>query len=170
MPTINDHITNRDLECLEEARREGAAARAEGNHPFGAVLADTEGRILLRARNTVESDNNDCGHAETNLAVMASKAYSREFLRSCTLYTSVEPCAMCAGAVYWSDIRRVVYGISEHRLLEMTGDDPENQTFNLPCREVFDRGQKDIIVAGPAEDPDLVERIADDHRGFWNPG
>lgn len=169
MPTKNDEITPTDLHCLEEARKEGAAARAGGNHPFGAVLADASGKIVLRAGNTVESEHNGCAHAETNLAMAASKQFSREYLQSCTLYTSVEPCVMCAGAIYWADIGRVVYGISEHTLLEMTGDDPENQTFNLPCREVFNRGQKEISVAGPVDKKDLVERIVADHQGFWNP-
>ena len=113
------------------------------------------------------TEHNDCGHAETNLMIAASKKYSREFLEDCTLYSSVEPCAMCAGAAYWANVRRVVFGISEHQLLELTGDDPENQTFDLPCREVFERGQKEIKVAGPTEDEELKNLIAEDHRGFW---
>ena len=56
-------------------------------------------------------------------------------LRSATLYSSAEPCAMCAGAIYWAGIGRLVYGLSEHGLRELTGNHPENPTLNLPCRE-----------------------------------
>ena len=167
MAVIDQKLTEKDIELLREAAAEGRKAKAAGNHPFGAVLTDSEGRIILRARNTVTTEHNDCGHAETNLMIAASKKYSREFLEGCSLYTSVEPCAMCSGAAYWTNVRRVVYGISEHQLLELTGDDPENQTFALPCREVFERGQKDIIVAGPAEDKELLDLIVEDHKGFW---
>ncbi len=167
MAVSDQKLTERDRKLLREAAAEGRKARAAGNHPFGAVLTDGEGKIILRAQNTVSTAHNDCGHAETNLMIAASQKYCREFLEECSLYTSVEPCAMCAGAVYWANVRRVVYGISEHQLLELTGDDPENQTFDLPCREVFERGQKDICVAGPTEDESLRNLIAEDHKGFW---
>ena len=84
-------------------------------------------------------------------------------LRSSTLYTSAEPCAMCAGAIYWCGIGRVVYALSEHQLLGLTGDHPENPTFALPCREVFARGQRRIEVTGPC----LEEEAAAAHAGFW---
>jgi tRNA(Arg) A34 adenosine deaminase TadA len=75
---------------------------------------------------------------------------------------------MCTGALYWANVGKLVYGLTEHRLLEMTGDNPENPTFSLPCREVLERGQKDIVVVGPVEDADLETRIAADHEGFWD--
>ena len=82
------------------------------------------------------------------------------------LYTTAEPCAMCAGAIYWAGIGRVVYGMTEKELLAQTGADPQNPTFDLPCREVFARGQKAIEVVGPF--PELVEEIAEVHKGYWN--
>ncbi len=167
MPTIEGTINEQDLQLLRESARVGHQAREKGNHPFGAVLADRAGKILLRAENTVNTEHNDCGHAETNLVLEATRTFGREVLSECTLYTSVEPCAMCSGAMYWANVGRVVYGISEEKLLEMTGDDPENQTFSLPCREIFDRGQKDIVVAGPSDDEALLEDIVRDHKGFW---
>jgi len=94
-----------------------------------------------------------------------AKAYDREFLRSCTLYTSAEPCAMCAGAIYWSGIGRVVYALSESALRGITGDDPENPTLDLPCREVFARGQRSVTVVGPEDVPGAAEV----HEGFWKP-
>jgi len=71
---------------------------------------------------------------------------------------------MCAGAVYWSGIDRVVYALSETRLLAITGSHAENPTLALPCREVFARGQRNIEVLGPL----IEEEAARVHAGFWD--
>jgi tRNA(Arg) A34 adenosine deaminase TadA len=84
-------------------------ARANGNHPFGALLADGNGQVLLTAENSVVTESDVTGHAETNLVRLASAAYTSAELADLTLYTSTEPCAMCAGAIYWSGIGAVVY-------------------------------------------------------------
>ena len=89
------------------------------------------------ARNSVVTEADPTGHAETNLVRLAGPLAAREGidLSTCTLYTSTEPCAMCAGAIYWSGIGRVVYGLAEVDLLAMTGGDhPDNPTLALPCR------------------------------------
>ena len=92
--------------------------------------------------------------------------YSREFLWDCTLYTTAEPCAMCAGAIYWANIGRVVYGMTERRLLELTGSNEQNPTFDLPCRDVFAKGQKAIEVVGPVEAVEV--EAAKVHEGYWD--
>jgi tRNA(Arg) A34 adenosine deaminase TadA len=79
------------------------------------------------------------------------------------MYTSTEPCAMCAGSVYWVGVRRVVYGLSETGLLALTGAHPENPTFDLPCRIVFAGGQVPTEVEGPL----LVDEATAVHEGFW---
>ena len=104
-------------------------------------------------------------HAELAAAALAARKLSPEALARCTLYTSAEPCCMCAGAVYWTGIGRVVYALSEHTLLGLTGDHPENPTFSLPCREVFARGQRRVEVVGPL----IEDEAAAPHRGFWQP-
>ena len=71
---------------------------------------------------------------------------------------------MCAGAVYWSGVSRVVYALSETRLLALTGNHPENPTLSLPCRDVFAHGQRPIDVLGPL----LEDEAAEPHVGFWN--
>ena len=76
----------------------------------------------------------------------------RRSFGKCTLYTNFEPCAMCAGSIYWANIGCVVYGCAEEKLLELTGNDAENMTLNLSCRTVFKSGQKDIRVFGPVEE------------------
>ena len=168
MGTVEGKLTERDMELLYETARIARESRAGGNHPFGALIADKEGRIVLEQTNTVNTEHNDCGHAETEVLIKASKAFDREFLASCTLYTSIEPCAMCTGALYWSNVGRLVYGLTEEQLLLLTGSNPENPTFSLPCREVIDRGQKDIEVVGPVADDAFAKRVIEDHLGFWD--
>lgn len=158
-------MTERDRELLSLAVERAERSRREGNHPFGAVLADGKGELLLEAGNTVPEEGDCTGHAETNLARLASKAYPRGFLRGCSLYTSAEPCAMCSGAIYWSGIGRVVYALSEAELKALTGDDPENPTLDLPCREVFARGQRPVAVEGPF----ALASARKVHEGFWKP-
>jgi tRNA(Arg) A34 adenosine deaminase TadA len=140
-------------------------AMAKGNHPFGAVLVDAAGAVVAEGENTFQTDRGP-GHAETNLARLAARTFPSEFLQTCTLYTSVEPCCMCAGSIYWADIGAVVYGMTEHRLLETTNGDPENLTQNLPCAVVFAAGQRKVEIRGPFEE--LADDIAAAHIGFWN--
>lgn len=152
-----------NLTLLRRAIALAKQARDRGNHPFGALLADAEGNILLEAENSVVMAPDATGHAETNLVRMASQRFDRDFLATCTLYTSTEPCAMCAGAIYWGNIRRVVYGQPETALYKITGANPENPTLALPCRDVFARGRHPIEVAGPF----LEEEVTPLHEEFW---
>lgn len=154
-----------DLELLRAAVKIARRARMHGNHPFGALLADSQGNILLEAENSVTTSGDCTGHAETNLMRLASQRFDRARLATCTLYTSTEPCAMCSGAIYWGGVGRVVFGLSEASLRVMTGDDPENPTLSLPCREVFARGQRPVTVEGPL----MEEEAARVHAGFWRP-
>ncbi|MBE3573483.1 MAG: nucleoside deaminase [Moorella humiferrea] len=140
-------------------------AREHGNTPFGCLLVDINGNILLEQEN-IEITERDCtGHAEAALMRKASQLYSKDFLWQCTLYSSAEPCAMCSGAIYWGNVGRVVYVISEKRLRQLTGSHPQNPTLDLPCRQVFASGQKDIIVVGPL--PQLEEEAVKVHEGYW---
>jgi len=137
----------------------------DGNHPFGAILVNDNGNILLEQGN-IEVTERDCtGHAETVLMRRSSQHYDKDFLATCTLYTTAEPCVMCAGAIYWGNVRRVVYGITEKQLLGETGDDPRNPTLSLDCRTVFSTGQKQIEVIGPI--PEVAEAVLAPHRGYW---
>lgn len=143
---------------FEIARR----ARNKGNHPFGALLVDEHGQIVIEAENTVVTSRDCTGHAETNLMRKASSKYDNTFLAKCTIYTSTEPCPMCAGAIFWGNVRRVVYGLSEVSLYELVGRDSEDVLF-LPCRELFGKGQKPIEVIGPI----LEDEARKVHIGFW---
>ncbi len=152
-----------DENLLRRAFAVARQARAAGCHPFGAVLADAGGAVLMEQQNAYLPDRDMTGHAERVLASRASIAYGTEFLRDCTLYASAEPCAMCAGAIYWSGIGRVVYGLSEHELKTIIGPHPENPTLDLPCRTVFAAGQRATKVCGPM----LEQESAALHDGAW---
>lgn len=157
----------KDKEYLRRGIEISWEAVKNGNTPFGALLVDNDGNILMEQAN-IELTEQDCtGHAETTLMRKASKSYSKDFLKSCTLYTTAEPCVMCAGAIYWGNVGRLVYALSEKRLLELTGSDPQNPTFDVPCRTVFAGGQKDIVVVGPIDDLELEVAAAEPHQGFW---
>lgn len=138
-------------------------ARTNGNHPFGSILVSPAAEVLLEVENGFLPDHDMTGHAERLLATQAGKQFDAETLRGGTLYTSAEPCAMCAGAIYWVGIGRVVYGLSEHRLKAITGAHAENPTLDLPCRTVFAAGQRQIEVIGPL----LEDEAAAIHEDFW---
>jgi tRNA(Arg) A34 adenosine deaminase TadA len=142
-----------DLTLLRRAIAISADAVAHGNHPFGALLADPSGEVLLSAENTVVTEGDVTGHAETNLVRLASRSLPPELLATATLYTSCEPCAMCSGATYWAGIGRVVFAMSEADLRALTGAHEDNPTLALPCREVFARGRRDVIRPARADLP-----------------
>jgi tRNA(Arg) A34 adenosine deaminase TadA len=146
-----------DEEMLRRSFAVAQRALAHGNHPFGAILADARGKVLLEVENGYMPEHDMTGHAERLLE------FDAKFLAGCTLYSSAEPCCMCAGAMYWAGIGRLVYGLSERRLKTITGNHAENPTLDLPCRTVFAAGQRHIEVIGPL----LEDEAAALHAGVW---
>ncbi|MBG1231141.1 nucleoside deaminase [Aestuariivirga litoralis] len=149
---------------LRVAIAESKAARTAGHHPFAAILVDGDGKVLMTQHNAFMPDHDMTGHAERVLMTRASVTYSPEILKGCTIYSSAEPCAMCAGAIYWTGLKRVVYGLSEKRLKTITGNHPENPTLDLPCEVVFEAGQRKVEVIGPL----LEDEAAEVHNGAWD--
>lgn len=147
--------------CIEISNN----ARNHKNHPFGALLVNSSGDIILEQENIEVTEKLCTGHAEAILAAKASKLFCKDFLWQCTLYTTVEPCVMCTGAIYWANIGQIVYGISEVKLLEITGNDSRNPTFDLSCRSVLSRGQKHIEVYGPVLE--VEEEVMKVHKDYW---
>lgn len=141
-------------------------AMLNGNHPFGALLTDKNGNILLEQGNEF-LNGGSAYHAETLLLLKAAKEYGPDYLKTCTLYSNFEPCCMCTGALYWTNVGRLVFGATEKDLLKFTGDNDENPTFSLSSREVVKHGQKDIVIEGPVEDEELLKTICKDHIDFW---
>jgi tRNA(Arg) A34 adenosine deaminase TadA len=147
------------LAAIELAR----PAREHGNDPFGALLVDGDGNVVLEAENTVLTERDCTGHAETNLVRLAAQRFEPEFLAGCTLYASTEPCAMCAGAIHWANVRRVVFALSSRSLLEALPGDSE-LALPLSCQEVLARSGRAIEVSGPH----LEGQALAVHEGYWN--
>ncbi len=151
-------------QCARALRRADAVARRAlemGRHPFGALLLAPDGDTILAEQGNIDTVN----HAESTLARTAAANYPGTYLVRCTLVTTFEPCAMCAGTIYWAGIGRVLYGAEESALLALTGNHPDNPTLSLPCREVFARGQRAVEVIGPVDE--VAQEMLATHRGFW---
>lgn len=148
---------------LRQAIAWSRTARARGNRPFGAVVIGADGELLAEAYcNTAETG--DCtGHAETNAVRQLSPVVGREALAQATLYSSAEPCVMCAGAIFWSGIGRVVFGIDAARLRVFRGERAEQRDAELSCRDVFAASPHPIECIGPA----MIEEASAPHVGFW---
>src|SRR5438270_4609615 len=149
-----------DTQHLRSAIAIARRAREHGNHPFGALLVGAAGQPLLEAENTVVTGADCTGHAETNLMRLASHQFSAQFLAGCSLYTSTEPCPMCAGAIFWGGVGRVVYALGQPAFYDFLG--PGGEGLRLACRAVFAQSPKTIEVLGPALEDEALEV----HRGF----
>jgi tRNA(Arg) A34 adenosine deaminase TadA len=144
------------------SNRTGPGFPAKGNRT-GARSAQRRAPSVAARNNAVRPKGDPTQHAEMLACGQAAQLLSEAALAQCTLYTSTEPCAMCAGAIYWIGIGRVVFALSETGLMRYTGSHEENPTLDLPCREVFARGQKPIAVVGPL----LEDEAGKVHEGFW---
>ena len=147
----DEHFLRRSFDV---ARR----SMTHGNHPFGAILVDAGGKVLIECENGYMPAHDGTAHAERLLATEACRTLPADVLANATMYSSAEPCAMCAGAIYWAGIGRLVYGLSEY-----TGNHPENPTLDLPCRAVFAGGQRPTEVIGPL----LEDEAGAMHEGVW---
>lgn len=142
---------------MREAIALSQAAMDKGNEPFGAILV-RNGEVLLRIENSVSTGHDLTNHAEMNLVKEAMKHYEPTDLHDCILYTSTEPCAMCAGATYWSGIGTLIYGCSEERLGQIAGIG-----LDVPCRRIFESGARKVEVIGPL----LEDEAAVVHLAYW---
>lgn len=153
--------TQQMIDFLRLANQIALKSMSLGHHPFGAILVAPDGQTVLEEQGNLDTVN----HAESTLARRSYAKYSADVLWASTLVTTVEPCAMCAATQYWSHIGRLIYGVTEQDLLSLTGNHAENPTLNLPCREVFAAGQKNVQIWGPIAQ--MREEILEVHRHFW---
>ncbi len=108
-------MTENDEYFMDIALNEALTAFDEGEVPVGAVVV-ADGRIIARAHNLTERLNDVTAHAEMQAITMAADYLGGKYLKGCTMYITLEPCAMCAGALYWSQLSRLVYGAADlHR-------------------------------------------------------
>ncbi|MCX7659297.1 MULTISPECIES: nucleoside deaminase [Caldimonas] len=156
-------LSDQDGRYLRRAIELSAHGRSRGNRPFGAVIVGDDGQVLAEAWcNTAETG--DCtGHAETNAVREASSRHGRDTLARATIYSSGEPCVMCAGAIFWSNIRRVVFGIDAVSLRAFRGERADQRDAQLSCRDVLNASPHPVEVIGPA----LVQEASQPHVGAW---
>jgi len=133
------------------------SAQEKGNHPFGALFV-IDNRVVFTAENSAITDNDITRHAELNLVSKVTRELDPESVRQGILYTSTEPCAMCAGAIFWSGISNIVYGCPAVVLGEIAGG-----AFVVPCRDLLKYGKRHLSVVGPV----LEDQGAAIHRDFW---
>jgi tRNA(Arg) A34 adenosine deaminase TadA len=148
-------MTEADQRYLRYALLVAQRSREHGNSPFGAVLVSNRGRILLDAENNQDVTHDCTGHAETRLLSEASRHFTRTLLSHCTLYVNAEPCPMCAGAIFWSGVGRVVFGLGSSRLQDLIGNRSEQLMEH--CAEVLARGTHRVEVVGPAIEDEAAQ-------------
>jgi tRNA(Arg) A34 adenosine deaminase TadA len=148
-------MTDADLRYLRYAIMIAERASDHGSPPFGAVLVSSRGWILLEGENT-QGTTCDCTcHAETNLLREATRRFSRNLLSHSALYSSAEPCPMCAGAIFWSGVGRVVFGISSERIHALSQDRIEHMSKR--CADVLAGGSHPVEVLGPILESEAEE-------------
>lgn len=103
-----------DETYMKQALIEAQKAESEGEIPIGAIIV-CKGRIIARAHNLTERLHDVTAHAEMQAITAASEYMGGKYLTDCTLYVTVEPCPMCAGALGWSHISRIVYGTGDKK-------------------------------------------------------
>jgi tRNA(Arg) A34 adenosine deaminase TadA len=144
---VSGGLGDGDARWLRVAFELARQAAARGDEPYGAVLVDAAGEALREAGNTIVTSGDRTGHAETNLVRLLG-GVDPATLAAATLYASTEPCAMCAGAVYWSGVGRVVFGLSNARLYdEVLLGDP--MALRLDSRGIFAAGERPVTMVGP---------------------
>ena len=150
----------RYLRCAIEIANEAAAT---GKRPFGALIVSAAGEIVAEGSSTQQDDRDWTAHAEMNVLRVAGKTMSWPALSQATLYASGDPCPMCAGAVYWSNVRRLVYGADEISVRHLRANHPQGAGLTMSCRDVLAHSPRPIYIVEPM----LVEGAIKAHEMFW---
>lgn len=150
-------MTNNHEHFIRQTLQLAKLAGNGGNHPFGALL-ERNGQIVMEAENTVNTDRDCTAHAELNLVRKAYPELSQKMLSECTLYTSTEPCPMCAGAIFWAGIPRIVYSAPASGLMGITG-------YGIPVSstELLGNASQPVEIVGPILESEGMEL----HKSFW---
>lgn len=136
-----------DLQHVRACFALARSAKQRGDTPFGARLVGPDGEVLLEASNATISTRDATAHAEITLVRTGSARYSAAELGQMTLYSSAEPCAMCAGAIAWSGIGRVIFGLSAERVRELA--QPVLHAPTLAGRVILESAAGAPSVSGP---------------------
>ncbi|KAL5361220.1 cytidine deaminase-like protein [Aspergillus floccosus] len=159
LPLSDRQLADGAEACLKLQR---TAQDLHQKRPFTALLLGPDNTTVVMSSLSLSHVR----HAECELARNAAENFAPEYLTRSTLVSTWEPCAMCAGTIYWANIGRLVYLASEKELQKVVGDgNPENLTLDFPCRTVFDRGQRKVEVIGPVAGWDA--KVVEDARRYW---
>src|ERR1700733_9070421 len=154
----------RDQEVLRRAIALSEAAVAQGARPFRAGVCDGEGRIVAEGGGGGAVDPGGwTAHSEMQALRAASAVMSWEALGRATIYASGEPCPMCAAAIYWCNIRRLVFSVSEPSMRALRAPYERAAGIAMRCEEIFVRCGRQVEVVGPL----LEEEGLPVHRQFW---
>ena len=132
-------------------------SQENGNLPYGCILVDEHGNIIMEGENSVITEKDSLGHAEINLIREASKKYGFDFLDKCTIFTSDEPCPMCSSAIFWGGIGRLVFGLSKSRFYQEYGKDNPTTDFDISCRKILSAGGRKVGVVGPLLEDEALQ-------------
>ena len=132
-------------------------AKKLGDGPFGALILNEQNDIIARAGNTTSTENSVTYHAEINAIQQAEYNRGKGNLKGCTLVASAEPCAMCASALIWSGLRKLIYGVSIERL-QSAGIDQ----IDIGCRDILQEAGHDISIIGPRLEKEGMEVFTED--------
>jgi tRNA(Arg) A34 adenosine deaminase TadA len=161
-------LAPQDAARLRRAFALAGEARARGDRPFAAVIVDAEGQMLAEGLSTQGAGGGGTlAHSEMNaLSAVIVARVPREKLRAATIYSSGEPCAMCAAAIFYAGVGRVVYGLSAAAILHLRNARPHTAGLSLSCRAVLDSAAERVEVVGPC----LEVEGAVPHQGYWMEG
>ena len=160
-----DSLTAEDEKHLRRSFTLADAGIDAGSRPFGALIVAADGRVVAEGYSTQQAERDWTAHAELNVLRAAGKLLSWDDLAKCTIYASGDPCPMCAGAIYWCNVGRLVFGLDEARMREFRCDNPQGAGLVMSSREVLSRSSRRIEVVGPA----LVKEAIRPHLRFWRP-
>lgn len=155
-PNADGHGT--DAAYIREAFELAREAVEAGNTPFGSLLV-VDDEVVERAYNTTVTDEDIAAHPELTLARWAARELAPDERARCTMYTSTEPCAMCAAGIVYAGLDRVVFSVAGGSLAGVR----DEAGLGIPCEEVVERANADVTVEGPVlEDEGLAI-----HRDFY---
>ena len=156
--------SNKDEDFLRQAIALAESGVAGGGRPFGALIVDGHNRVVARAQSAASINPRDwTAHSEMQALREASAALTWEELAGATIYASGEPCPMCAAAVYWCNIRRLVYCVGEPAMRALRAPYERAAGIAMRCEEVLARCDRKVEVVGPL----IEEEGLAVHRRFW---
>ena len=147
----------RDKELLRAALAVARRSMDKGNLPFGCLMADKEGNVIEEGENTVVTTGDSIAHCEINLVHKLAGKFDFEFLESCTVYASTEPCPMCTAALFWAGIGRIVYALSKERYHSIARTTNPSHLFDLSAEKLLSYAKRPVQISGPLLEAEAAE-------------